>query len=576
MVISPKNNVTEYLSGKDINRILMGEGLETVDKEDDLVIKRVEYYFHHFVMALDYAKPNVYLSREAWRAEIKLLPQDRTNESDIWKAIRYYAYVDDKEKEINTHPICYIGADNKGFDQILSMPGDKNRDSHGNFPFPGLYKSIGPAGATEQVSTYMDHRKFIKELRKRGGEKQPVEYKRGHIIPFNVPERINIVPDWERVLDLVHSSPEARRRWFWLLLPIHWGYPASPSPLAGIVKHTDTGNVGPKGPSFNLAWNRVGGTANYHYYKPHQFPNIFPLGLQDNFQNNLGFLNLTYPLFFNLPPLDFLWRLVFYPFRKVVKHQQPVFYPNESIPFRFVGFSAGYSVQPLNDNFNALMINPEQLDEFIGRFLLHLIESGGDSLTSPTITDLSENINSPVYQVVFFIGDRFTSENTLRHSRSRIGFRAEFNNIPDYTYTSELNFWEYAGSIRYNLATSNIHPFLKAGYGLSWYRLENASANGQVFDTPNAAWIRKPSLSPLKNILPNTGHIGAGLEWVILKSFSKFPRGIDLSVRAEYALFFNKLGLDLSQVELERLDLLFSRLGDVPGGKTVTRHNFNF
>lgn len=576
VIISPKNKVNEYLSSEDINNILNGKGLESTDNEDDLVIKRVEYYFHHFVMELDYAKPNVYLPREAWRKELRTIAQDRTNEREIWKAIRYYAYVDNEESEINTHPIGYIGADNKGFDQVLSVPGDKNRDSHGNYPFAGIYKNIGPAGATEQISTYFDHRKFIKELRENGGEKQPVEYKRGHIIPFDHPDRIEIVPDWERVLNLAHTNPEVRRRWFWLLLPIHWGYPASVSPLAGIVKNADTGNVGPNGPSFNLAWNRVGSTANYHFYKPHQLPDIFPLGMQDNFQNNLGFLNLTYPVLLNLPPSDFLWRLVAYPVRALTKRQQPVFYPNESIPFRFIGFSAGTSIQKLNEEFTALTINPDQFDEFIGKFLSHFIEKGADTTTTATFTDLNENMNAPLYQVVFFIGDRFTSENTLRHSRSRIGFRASFSNIPDYTYTSSLNFWEYAGSLRYNLKTSNIKPFIKMGYGLSWYRLENAMANGQLFDIPNSPWIRKPSLSSLKNILPNTWHIGNGLEWVILKSFAKFPKGVDLSVRAEYTLFYNKLGLDLSSIDLNRLGIVFSRLGDVPNGRSVTRHNFNF
>ena len=66
----------------------------------------------------------------------------------IWKKIRYLAYLDDKETIVNTHPVCFIGADNKGLDQLLCMPGGKNRDSHGSYPFPGMYKDIGPAGAT--------------------------------------------------------------------------------------------------------------------------------------------------------------------------------------------------------------------------------------------------------------------------------------------------------------------------------------------------------------------------------------------------------------------------------------------
>lgn len=47
-----------------------------------------------------------------------------------WKYIRGMAYRDAEEMEINTHPVGYIGADNKGLDQLLAAPGGTNRDSH--------------------------------------------------------------------------------------------------------------------------------------------------------------------------------------------------------------------------------------------------------------------------------------------------------------------------------------------------------------------------------------------------------------------------------------------------------------
>jgi hypothetical protein len=64
-------------------------------------------------------------------------------------------YVDKEETRVNTHPIGYIGADNKGFDQALATPGGKNRNSHGTFSFPGRYHNIGPAGTTEQISVHL-------------------------------------------------------------------------------------------------------------------------------------------------------------------------------------------------------------------------------------------------------------------------------------------------------------------------------------------------------------------------------------------------------------------------------------
>ncbi len=71
------------------------------------------------------------------------------------------AWRDAAETEINTQPVGYIGADNKGLDQLLSPPGGTNRDSHGTYPMPGLFKDIGPAGASETISNFFDHQKYF-------------------------------------------------------------------------------------------------------------------------------------------------------------------------------------------------------------------------------------------------------------------------------------------------------------------------------------------------------------------------------------------------------------------------------
>jgi hypothetical protein len=575
VIISPKNRVEDFLNAEEIQSILRGEWLSKDNSDEELVIKRLEAYFHHFVFPLDYSRPNVYKPRKEWTKEIEGLVEERFNEKEIWKHIRYLAYLDDKETKINTHPVCFIGADNKGLDQLLSMPGGQNRDSHGTYPFSGMFKDIGPAGATEKISTYIDHREYFRKIARKK-ENKPPQFKRNNMIGFDKPGRLEIVPDWERVIDLIHSDKKARQEWSWLVLPIYWGYPATESPFAGIVKYVDTGNLPPVGPAFNGGWNRVYGGPGFHVYQPHQLPPVFPVGFQDSFENNLGFLNITYPVFLNLPPLDFAWRIAAYPFRLLLKRQDPVFYPHETIPFRFVGFSAGASWQFLADDFRTLSFNPQQFEPFIASILRHFIFSGADSTTVLTRTEEFEDKNfAPVYQVSFFIGDRFASENSLRNSRTTYGTRFFFNNIAPYEYSADLNFWEYAGSIRYNLATSKLQPFVKLGYGLSWYRLENVTVNGEPLNPPNSEWIRQPSLSPLKNILPNTWHFGGGLEFITLKNYGKIPKGIDLSFRAEYALFIHSLGLDLSQIPLNELRLVFPTLGDVPKGGTVTRHQIN-
>ena len=132
----PLSKFHELLSEADVCRILAGTEL------DNLVIQRVDYYFHHKVMTLDYTRPNVYQPREKWETELDR--EERSGERWIWKRLRYRAYWDADEKKINTHPIGFIGGDNKGFDQLLEPPGGSNRVSNGTYPFSGLYKNVGP------------------------------------------------------------------------------------------------------------------------------------------------------------------------------------------------------------------------------------------------------------------------------------------------------------------------------------------------------------------------------------------------------------------------------------------------
>ena len=480
------------------------------------------------------------------------------------------AYVDDEETTVNTHPIGYIGADNKGFDQALSKPGGKNRNSHGTFPFPGRYHNIGPAGATEQVSVHLDSRNYWKRL---GNGKTTIgpDFERGSVIGLADPQRLRIVPDWERIIDQTREDARARRDWSWLVLPIRWGYPATESPFAGILPYADTGNLAPVGPSFSAGWNVSGPAPGFHTYEPHTLPSVFPLGLQDSFRNDFGFFNFTFPVLFNLPPLDFLTRIATYPVKLAFGERDPVYYPKEEVPFRFFGLSSGVSIQVYDDDFSSLALNPVQYDEFILRIVEHLVVNGFDSTTTVVGGgDFKSGSTAPFFQIAFYVGRRFTSENTVRNMRPSFGVTADFNNIPSYTYSAELNFWEYIGSLRYSLSTSRVQPFLKAGYGWCWYRLENAQANGAPFYTAESEWIKPNS------IWPNVWHLGLGIEVIPWKRVGKFPGGAEVAFRFEYGWYSQDLGLDLSSVPLDKLNLVFDTLGDVPGTERVSRNDFIF
>ena len=206
VVITPLNRVEGLLSEDEVENMLQGKGLSSaISRDEQLVIKRVEYYFHYRVMILDYARAKVYLSRNEWQKEVKKTDEERLGEKWFWGKVRELAYIDAAETEINTHPIGYIGGDNKGLDQLLAFPEGKNRDSHGIYPLPGLYKGVGPAGAAEQISTYFNHREYFRAA----ASKEPKNrnfFGRGNVVEFDDPSKIEIVPDWERIIELVEKN----------------------------------------------------------------------------------------------------------------------------------------------------------------------------------------------------------------------------------------------------------------------------------------------------------------------------------------------------------------------------------
>jgi hypothetical protein len=561
VTVSPRGAVTRLLTEADVASILAGEWIDATG-DDALVIKRLDYYFHHKVFILDFASPNVYLPQEEWEAELEAKLKERISEDWFWKQVRRRAYRDADETEINTHPVVHIGADNKGFDQILAMPGGKNRDSHGSFPFPGLYKDIGPGGAAEEISTFFDHQEFFAASPEEQSQLL-TRWKRGGVVWLADSANVLVVPDWERVRDLVRVDPVTRAQWGWLLLPIRFGYPASVSPFAGIVAHAETGNISILGPGFSSGWNRAGASAGFADYQPHKVPRLFPLGVQDGFQNSWGFFNV-FSVLTMLPPVDIAWRLVAAPFRAMLGRQEPTFYPEENIPYRFFGLTSGVSTQGIPTDFLELLINDDQFDDILISIIEFQFERGDTTSVVVDEEEFADNATVPYFQLGFFIGSRFVSESMFRISRSPVGLRIRWNDIGDlYELAGHLNLWEYAGSIRYNLATGSLLPYAKLGYGLAWYRIEDLAANGEPIPTPATKWTTKW-----------TWHGGAGIELVTFKNYAAPPGGIDFSLRADWTVYWHGLGLEIGDLPLETLVLFGTGADELPRDRMITRHEW--
>lgn len=566
VVVSPVSRVEGALSAETVRRIL--DGSIPVDGEaDPLVIKRLDYYLHHLVMPLDFSSPNVYRPRSEWEEVVARHPQERFREQVLWRQIREMAYVDEAETTLNTHPLVYIGADNKGLNQAMELPGASNQDSHASYPFSGRYPNVGPGGTTDEVGYEVDFREHLRATLEGVAGPGP-EFEGGSVLSLVDPERLRILPDWERLVDLVREDAGARRDWAWMVLPIRWGYPATVSPFSGLLENVNLGNVAPVGPSYSGGWNATGASPGFSYYEPHAMPDLLPLQLQDNFRNDLGFLNLTVPTLFNLPPLDFVSRLVAYPVRKLLGRPGTVYYPTESLPFRFVGVSSGLSVQLLSSDFDALAVNAQQFESFISETVLFFAGSGGDSTT----TSLGSNrgVRTAVgtfVSIPFYLGQKFVSENTVRNVRSGLEVEVPFNNIPTYTYDADINMWEYVGGLRYSPFIGNVRPYVRGGYGWSWYRLQDARVGGQSLDPSGTDWIGPSS------ILPNLWHYGLGLEVILLRGTRAGISGVDLGLRLEYGRYLQSLDLDLSSIPLNELALAFPTLADIPS-ENVGRHDF--
>jgi len=564
VVIAPKDQVAGLQTEATIRQMIDGSASE------ELVMKRVEYYFHHYVTLVDYSTPNVYAPHDVWQAEVDRLPREQVGLDGYWKLVRNRVYWDDGETEINTHPLVFVGADNKGWDQFLASPGGKNRDSHGSYPFPGLYRSIGPAGASEEIKATFDHRAYYRQYGKAGIIPDDIQF--GTMYPFDSAERIEIIPDWERVRELNLTDSKIREDWYWMTLPIFFGFPRAESPFSTIVAHVDMGNLAVHGPAYNSGWNASGPTSSYTAYTPHAFPSLFPLGFQDNISNNLGWLNAP-AMILQLPPFDVIIGLLSAPFRAALGTQHPIYFATEHIPDNFFTVGGGISAQDIPPEFRYLNLNTEQVDNTIAAFAAHLFLNDADSTTEIVSTTDSpfETGTGPLIQISFNVGSSLITENTVRHIQSEMANVQNFSNgLPPLTLRSKLNFWDYTGSLRYNLATGGFRPYGRAGYGITWFRMEETAVTiydpevGQEvtigYDNPTTDWIAKWTWS-----------YGLGIEVFIFRSQAKLPRGLDLSLKLETGWFRHDLGVKTSELPLKELINFGFSAEDIPQQQSIVR-----
>ena len=200
VVISPRSLVDRPLDAEHMASLIAGR--LPMDGDDPLVLRRIEYYLHHYMFPMNFASPNAYQPRADFDKEANVLSKDERGGRWIMDRIRERAWEDKAETRINTHPIVWIGGDAIGIQSVLEKPGLRDRDGHASYPFRGYYKQIGP-GVGERVVNEFDHFKYFAD---------PASQSK-HAENYADANRIALVPDWERVSELVLTDPAVRREW---------------------------------------------------------------------------------------------------------------------------------------------------------------------------------------------------------------------------------------------------------------------------------------------------------------------------------------------------------------------------
>jgi hypothetical protein len=496
------------LSEKDLDRMLNAEAGIPLDS---LTIRFVTYYFHQHAMVLDYLGTAV--SHDSPKT-----PSGTRLTSAIWEDADFVDVALRKRLAIAggrlaTHPIGYVGGNSRGLDELLAQwprfQGSFNRNSHGTYPFPGTWRAIGPVGASEKVFGEVEPR--IRKRARDGADSIPwydlieddryVTYQRASI---------RLVPDWERVLDQMSSDARVRRDWAWLILPVHFGYPASKSPGGGAIAHTNLGNVAPRSPTSNASWNRPFASGEHPMFDPHVLRIAFaPVTPFTGLQNGWGFFNVPIALAGLIPGMQVVTAQLM-PWASgalgILGASPPKTFYAGTIPNRFTSFGAGRFLPLGGDDFARLL--PHEENDSIAA----LLERGTH------IDDRSyRRRGGGGYRIWLQLhyGDRLSIENTLSVDTSQLNYAIRDGAGAIVRKVSGiLAMRQLTSGIRLDrqLFRDGVRGFVRAGYAWTWYEVDHATLDGRRLATKRTRGGHAPSVIPSTKWWPNSAYGGGGLE----------------------------------------------------------------
>jgi hypothetical protein len=416
---------------------------------------------------------------------------------------------------IATHPIGFIGGNNKGPDELAKLiprfTWSYNRASGATYPFPGTWQTIGPLGATETVWGTI-----VPDVARRAAAdptqpatievqgKEYLTYRRSDII---------LLPDWERLLPLVRTDPAVRRQWAWMVIPIRWGYPATKSPGAGIMAHVDLGNLAPFGPSFKLGWNSIGADRDHtdYQFRALRTP-MSPRVAWSILQNGWGVFNIPLVL------------TQLYPFYNMAgAHLSP-------LSLRVAGglgarFPKTFVASPLERIASiGVGVSHQFGGDAYARAMIPLAERGDPAFAALRAEDRrldDERIETsamswPRFLLDLHMGKSFFLENTFGLGDTRVRYSAIDQSTGDaITLDGTLHLRQLTGGVRALIpwtGSPNHQLFGRLGSGWAWYTLRDVNLGGTPLGVESVGGYA-PTILPSRRSWPNFAYTGIVYEY---------------------------------------------------------------
>ena len=522
---------TVLLDSLEVVRLLRGERGPT----DSLSIGAVDYYFHQNVVRLDYLS----LATDG---------TDSTTTRDrryFWEDANFVAraLVDRLTVgggKLAAHPLVFIGGNNKGPDELLAarprFGGSFKRNSGSSYPFPGTWQAVAGFGVTETVNG-----RVVPRVNADPAVPLAASIKDADFVTYGADD-IALIPDWERVERLVLDEPAVRQEWAWLVLPIYWGFPATVSPGAGLVAHTDLGNIAPPGPAYNDGWNRAGGPPQGRYRLRVLRTPVSPTTPWANLRNGWGLLNLPLAAWGLMPGYN-VALIQLTPWTEGVLQfvgaPPPRTFTPGRLPRRFTSEGQGIALGIGGGDYGQLL---PQRDPAIAQLLA---ANPGGSVDGRSVRH--EASPGPSLWFNLYFGDRFALENSYAWSVDRVRYRiAGPDGRAIGSVGGTLKLAELDGGLSYSLVAQRagfLDTHLRAGYGWTRYSVEDVRLNGGQSSLGGVHGGYLPPLLPGPKWWPNTLYAGADVELFSARSHYVLHR-LGYGVRLDATGRLSRIGAD--------------------------------